>query len=168
MKMFTEHLFNSVNTGRNINIATGSEQFVNEGRKNVKNLFNFSVFQVWVQVCVEYPSPKSFRSSSFSLKNKVTWFLISVRVHKGLFAVTDEIFKEIPGGLWKLELGKGEKEKETHAWTQESVLATRDVMFMRWPKRRKYLERTEKYKAEITGFKGACLTKSFLRTCKNS
>lgn len=39
-------LFNSVNTGRSLNITTGSEQLVNEGRKKKKNLFTFSVLQV--------------------------------------------------------------------------------------------------------------------------
>lgn len=68
-----------------------------------------------------------------------------------------------------MELGKGKKKKkETQAWTQESVLAARDVMLMRWPERRKYLQRREKNKAEITGFKGVFLTKSFSNTCKNS
>jgi len=113
----------------------------------------------------------SSRGLCLIFKTRSLGFLIQIKaseIHKGLFAVADEIFRESPGGLLKLEPGKGKEKKETQTWTQKSVLAARDVTLVRWPKRRKYLERTEKNKAEIIGFKEAFLTKSFSNTCKKS
>lgn len=65
-----------------------------------------------------------------SLKQGHSAFLIQIEAsetHEGLFAVAEEIFKENPGGLFKLELGK---KKKIQTWTQKSVLAARDVTLM--------------------------------------
>lgn len=145
-KKITELLFHTVNTGRILNITTGSDQFDNEGRKKILNVFTSFLYSRFAFRCVlSTHLHVSSRVLCSVFKTRSLNFFNPNRSIRGTWEFICSCRRNLQSKPRRLiKVGAGEKKIQT--WTQKSVLAARDVTLMRWPDGRKYLEKQKREK----------------------